>query len=118
MIQKLASRKLLALVVTALLVALGGELGIGDREMQSVVTVAGGFILGQSIEDFAAPIRSLKERLLSRKFLVYAGLTVLSAVSGEIGINPVLLDTLSTYFVGQGVADFGRWRRAIGAPPG
>lgn len=117
MIQKLTSRKLLAVLISAFVVALGSQLGFGDREVQSVVTLSTGFILGQGIEGIAAPLRSLKERLISRKLWVYVGLTVLAAFTNEIGINPLLVDSLATYFIGQGLSDFGKWRRSALASP-
>lgn len=117
MIQKLTSRKLLAVLISAFVVALGSQLGFGEREVQSVVILSTGFILGQGIEGIAAPLRSLKDRLMSRKLWVYVGLTVFSAFTDEIGINPALVDWLATYFIGQGLSDFGKWRRSAIAFP-
>ena len=114
MIQKLTSRKFLAVIISAFVVALGEQLGFAEREVQSVVTISTGFILGQGIEGITAPLRSLKDRLLSRKLWVYVGLTILAAFTNEIGLDPVLVDSLATYFIGQGLSDFGRWRRSQG----
>jgi len=114
MIQKFTSRKFLAVLISAFVVALGDQIGLGDREVQSVVTISTGFILGQGIEGITAPLRSLRDRLVSRKLWVYVGLTVLAAFTDEIGLDPILVDSLSAYFIGQGLSDFGRWRRPQG----
>jgi hypothetical protein len=110
-LNRITSRKLLAAAVAAFVAALGEQFGIGKEEVGAVVTIATSFIIGNGIEGISAPLRNIKERFASRKLWVFVGLSVLAAVSGELGIDPKLLELISVYFPAQGVADFGKWKR-------
>lgn len=111
LVNRLTSRKLFAALVAAFVASLGEQLGLGDREVQSIVTFSTAFIIGQGIEGVAAPLRGFVDRFKSRKLWMFVGLSVLAAFSQEVGIDPQILDMLSVYFVGQGISDFGKWRR-------
>jgi len=53
MFEKLSSRKLWAAVISATLVALGGQLEISPDNVQAIVTIAVGYIIGQGGVDAA-----------------------------------------------------------------
>lgn len=113
LVEKLASRKLIAVLVASVITILGNELGLSEEVVFSILGITSAFILGQSIEDYKAPARRLAEKFRSRKWWVFVALTVATTVSEHLGIDPKVIALLSTYFIGQGVADLGRWKSMV-----
>lgn len=58
-IEKLKSRKLWVTVVTATLVALGGQLGFDEATITKLVGMASAYVLGQGIADAGAQGKAL-----------------------------------------------------------
>ena len=57
MIEKLKSRKMWAVVITAALVTLGGQLGVSQDIVDAIVRLVIGYVAAQGVADAAANLK-------------------------------------------------------------
>jgi len=58
MIEKLKSRKMWAVVITAALVTLGGQLGVSQDIVDAIVRLVIGYVAAQGVADAAANLKN------------------------------------------------------------
>lgn len=109
MIEKLRSRKFVALIVTTVISVVGREVGLSEEATNWLIGVAGAFIVGQGIADLNTVRKEAQSKLTSRKLWVYVVYTLATVVGDFLGLPSGIVEKVGTvvmtYLVGQGVAD-------------
>lgn len=112
MIAKLASKKFLAVIVTAFIVSVGTYFGAAKETLESIALIAASFITGQGIADFGERGRQIVSAFSSRKVWVSIASTVLIAGMDYLGVDPGItkwvVAVVSPYLIGEGIADAGK----------
>lgn len=117
MFEKLKSKKFIAVILTAIIVGVGSQLGVDPETLSSIALVAASFITGQGIADFGersvfGSIREKVSAFKSRKVLVALASGIVIAVMDYLGIDPGITKWVvavsAPYLIGEGIADAGQ----------
>lgn len=112
MIEKLLSKKFLATIIGALIIAVGNQLGFAHETLESIAGIVISFVAGQGIADFGGRGRVIVKALFSRKVWIAALGAVMVTAFDYLGIDPTIskwvLAFVGPYLLAEGVADAGK----------
>lgn len=112
MIDKIKSKKFLAVILTAIIIGIGTELGVAKETLESFALLAASFFTGQGLADFGERGRIIVKAITSRKVWVSVAAGVLIAAMDYLGVDPSItkwvVAVAGPYLVAEGVADAGK----------
>ncbi len=112
MIDKIKSKKFLAVIITALIISIGGYLGVAKETLESFAYLCVSFVSGQGLADFGERGRQIVRTFTSRKVWIGIASAVLIAGMDYLGVDPTItkwvVAVAGPYLVAEGVADAGK----------